>query len=160
GASRGHCMALVTLAGVPWDRAVRDGFGVAASSSTRSLADSVLAKGGREDAWNGEIGAAAEGFLCSLAERLGELLLKDDKRVDVAGRAKTEAREAIYGVSPIDAPAVLRAIAPWTHLPAGTIGDLHRACRPLLATASALTALVGGSRPPLLGWGRADSVDG
>jgi hypothetical protein len=38
-------------------------------------------------------------------------------------------------VSRRGAPGILCAIAPWTRLPAGTIGDLHRAGRPKVAEA-------------------------
>jgi hypothetical protein len=47
--------------------------------------------------------------------------------------SKQEARATIEWVDRIDAPGILWGVAPWTHLPAGSIGDLHRACRPLLA---------------------------
>jgi hypothetical protein len=121
--------------GMPWDRAVCNGFGVSVFEEKRHLAQRVLEMGGRQDGWDAELSSDAVDFLCALAGRLSELLWNDDKRVDVPSRANLEARQALYDVTRVSAPGVLLAIAPWTRLPAGTIGDLHRASRPKVATA-------------------------
>jgi hypothetical protein len=114
---------------------VVDGFAVWAESTPVELARAVLQRAGREHAWDEEVPDVGVGFLCTLAERLAEILWKDDRRVDVRSRAVQEAKEALYGVDRMRAPGVLFTIAPWTRIPAGTIADLHRACRPKLAEA-------------------------
>lgn len=121
---------------MPAGRALTEGFGSRAEEGGRPLAEEVLERGGLKDAWNADLTEPTIAFLGGVAHRLSELLWDDvDRRIDIAGRAKTEGRELIYRVNRLDAPGILYAIAPWTELPRGTIGDLHRACRPMVAAA-------------------------